>query len=191
MMASVTIRPDVSEILPDELLMEIIDCGFYPEVVSSALAGAVGSRRIDTHLVHHEATFAGHQVNRHISVLVLVEDALIICHADEGEHGSAIVTTELVRLSAIDSVVLTQSVAYAAAPNPGLSEAWLTIIWGSTNRIDLGPARCDDPTCDGDHGYNGVSTTEDYVLRMSRDADGDEGTSRLVAFGTALQGAVR
>ncbi|NLE97577.1 MAG: phosphodiesterase [Propionibacterium sp.] len=169
---------------------EIADCGFYPHLVSQALAGAVGRRGIRSYVVHHEATFSGHEVHRHITVLVLLEDALIICHADEGEHGRAIVTTELVRLTSIDSVMLTQSVADPAAKSPGLAEAWLTVIWGATRRLEVAPASCDDPTCDADHGYTGIAAADDYVLRMSRDADGSANTGKLVEFGTLLQGAV-
>lgn len=185
-----TIRPDVSAVLPPTLIEEVADCGFYPSLVSQALAGAVGRREVIGYLVHHEATFAGHEVNRHMTVLTLVDRALIICHADEGEQGRAIVTTELVKLSAINSVVLTQSVADPAARKPGLAEAWLTVIWGATRRIDLGPGACEDPNCDADHGYTGVSAADDYVLRMSRDADGQESTQKLVEFGGLLQGVV-
>lgn len=189
-MLCVTIHPDPSLVLPGELLEEIDDCGFYPHLVSRALAGAVGDRGIVSFVVHHEATFAGHEVHRHITVLALVEGALIICHADEGEHGRALVTTELVRLSSINSVVLTQSVADPAAPTAGLAEAWLTVIWGATRRLEVAPASCDDPACDADHGYTGIAAGDDYVLRMSRDADGSVTTAKLVEFGTILQGAV-
>lgn len=189
MMLAVTIHPDPSRVLPGELLEEIDDCGFYPHLVSRALASAVGRRTIHSFVVHHEATFAGHEVHRHITVLALVDSALIICHADEGEHGRALVTTELVRLSSIDSVVLTQSVADPAA-SPGLAEAWLTVIWGATRRLEIAPATCDDPNCDADHGYTGLAAADDYVLRMSRDADGSVTTGKLVEFGTILQGAV-
>lgn len=185
-----TFRADPTAILPQRLRLEVADCGFYPTVVCRALAGTVGERPILGHLVHHEATFAGHEVNRHLTVLVLAEGAFIICHADEGEHGRALVTTELVKLSSIDSVVLTQSVAEPASPRAGLAEAWLTVIWGATRRLDVGPATCDDPTCDADHGFTGVSASDDYVVRMSRDADGSDNLSKLVEFGTQLQGAV-
>lgn len=186
-----TSRPDANPSLPERLRAEVADCGFYPSLVCHAVAGAVGGRAITHHLVHHEATFAGHEVHRHLTVLALIEGAMVICHADEAEHGRAIVTTEVVRLSAIDSVVLTQSVADPASRNAGLVEAWLTVIWGTARRIDLGPAGCDDPSCDADHGYTGMSTGEDYVVRMSRDADGPESMIKLVAFGARLQELVR
>lgn len=188
---SVTSRPDPIATLPDRLLMEVADCGFYPAIVCRAVASAVGKRAVIGHLVHHEATFAGSEAHRHLTVLVLVDDGFIICHADEGELGRAIVTTELVKLAAIDSVVLTQSVADPASPQPGLAEAWLTVIWGAARRIDLAPAACDDPTCEADHGYTGVDAADDYVVRMSRDADGAESLERLVEFGTMLQAVVR
>lgn len=186
-----TTAPDPRTHLPQTLLDEVADCGFYPAVVISTLAGAIGRRPIVGHLVHHEATFAGHEVHRHLTVLALVDGAFIICHADEGERGNALVTTELIRLATIDSVILTQSVANPDSPRAGLAEAWLTLVWGSTRRIDLGPASCDDPSCDADHGYSGVSTSDDYAVRMSRDADGSDSLSKLVAFGELMQEAVQ
>ncbi|WP_297741231.1 DUF5998 family protein [uncultured Tessaracoccus sp.] len=177
--------------LPDRLLVEVADCGFYPTIICRAIAGAVGERRVTAHLVHHEATFAGSEAHRHLTVLVLVDGAFVICHADEGEFGRAIVSTEVVKFAAIDSVVLTQSVADPASPRPDLAEAWLTVIWGATRRIDVGPAACDNPTCEADHGYTGVDAADDYVVRMSRDADGVASMHKLVEFGNLLQAAVR
>lgn len=186
-----TIRRDAASPLPPTLLQEVLDCGFYPDVVARSLAGAVGDRVVQHFLVHHEATFAGPEVSRHLTVLALLDEALIICHADEGGPGRAIVSSEVVRLSAVESVVLTQSVQDPTTSHSGLAEAWLTILWGNAKRIDVGPASCDDPNCEADHGYQGLVTGEDYVIRMSRDADGAEGTTKLVEFGTLLQGLVR
>ncbi len=188
---AVSFSPDPIATLPDRLLVEVADCGFYPTIICRAIAGAVGERRVAAHLVHHEATFAGSEAHRHLTVLVLVDGAFIICHADEGEFGRAIVSTEVVKLSAIDSVICTQSVADPASPRPDLAEAWLTVIWGATRRIDVGPAACDNPTCEADHGYTGVDAADDYVVRMSRDADGVASMQKLVEFGSLLQAAVR
>lgn len=182
--------PNQFHLLPDELVAEIADSGFYPTAVLQALKGTLRGATAHTHLVHNEATFAGGGVHRHLTVLVLLDEAMIICHADEHDHGRALITTEVVRLSAVQSVVLTRTVSEPASVHPDVAEAWLTVIWGSARRIDIGPAACEDPTCDADHGYQGLSTSEDYVLRMSREADGQEQTDRLVAFANALQGAI-
>lgn len=176
--------------LPERLVLEIKDGGFYPTVVTGTLADAVAGRPVRGHLVHNEATFAGNEAHRHLTVLVLLEGSMVICHADEGDRGRALVTTEVVRLDAIQSVVLTRSVANPASQHSEIAETWLTVIWGAAKRIDLGPGMCEDPTCDADHGYQGLSTSEDYVVRMSREADGADQTARLVEFATLLQGAI-
>lgn len=185
------ISQDSKHALPEQIVSEVEDCGFYPAVVIEALQGALDGRKVLGHVVHHEATFASQEVHRHLTVLALLEKAFIICHADEAENSRAIVTTELVRLDAIDSVILTRSVADAASDRPGLAEAWLTIIWGAARRLDVQPAVCEDRNCEADHGYTGVSTADDYVLRMSRDADGIQAMQRLAEFGALLQGAIR
>ncbi|QTO38911.1 phosphodiesterase [Tessaracoccus sp. MC1865] len=139
------------------------------------------------YLVQHEATFAGHELHRHMTVLVLTEQQLQICHIDEGEGGraEALATSEVVALRAIDSVVVTRAMANPETRS-GLNEAWLTIVWGAARRLDLGPATCEDPTCEADHGYTGVLQPDDITVRMSPAADG-ENAKRLVDFGAALQ----
>ena len=57
------------------------------------------------HVVHHEATFARDEIQRHLSVLVLTPTRLIVGHTDEsdapGENGQALSTTESVGLEKI------------------------------------------------------------------------------------------
>lgn len=142
------------------------------------------------HLVQHEATFAGHELHRHLTVLVRTEKQLLICHIDEGEGGptEALATTEIVALRAMDSVVLTRALQ-DPAERGGLHEAWLSVVWGAARRVDLGPAGCEDPACEADHGYTGVIQPDDITVRMSPQADGDN-ARRLIALGTRLRAAV-
>jgi len=71
----------------------------------------------------------------------------------------------------------------------GLNEAWLSIVWGAARRVDLGPAACEDPSCEADHGYTGVIQPDDITVRMSPQADGDN-ARKLIGFGLRLQGAI-
>lgn len=176
--------------LPVELIAEIAECGFYPDLVTETARMGVGAQTVLDHLVQHEATFAGHELHRHLTVLLRTESQLVICHVDEGESGrpEAMSTVECVALRAIDSVVVTRSLTDPEKAT-SLNEAWLTIVWGAAHRLDLGPAACDDPTCEADHGYAGVMAPDDITVRMSSQADGDN-ARRLVAFGLRLQGSV-
>ncbi|MHA6525144.1 DUF5998 family protein [Tessaracoccus sp. G1721] len=176
--------------LPPRLMAEIAECSFYPSLVAETVGLGLGEREVLDHLVQHEATFAGHELHRHMTVLVRTERQLLICHIDEGEGNrtEAVATTEIVALRAIDSVVLTRALQ-DPENRSGLSEAWLTIVWGAARRVDLGPAGCDDPACEADHGYTGVIQPDDLTVRMSPQADGDN-ARRLVAFGTRLQAVV-
>lgn len=61
---------------------------------------------------------------------------------------------------------------------------------GAASRIDLGPAVCEDPSCDADHGYTGTISPDDISIRISRDGDGATNASRLVEFGSLLQSVV-
>lgn len=176
--------------LPPMLVSEIAECGFYPQLVAETVAMGLGGREPLDHLVQHEATFAGHELHRHMTVLVRTETQLIIVHIDEGEGArkDALATVETVALRAVDSVVVTRALG-DPEHGTGLNEAWLTIVWGAARRVDLGPAACEDPNCDADHGYTGVMQPDDITVRMSPKADGDN-ASRLVAFGSRLQSVV-
>ncbi len=176
--------------LPAELIAEIAECGFYPNLVTETAEMGIGGQETLDYLVQHEATFAGRELHRHLTVLIRTARQLVICHVDEGEGGrpEALSTVECVALRAVDSVVVTRSLSDPEQLT-SLSEAWLTIVWGAARRLDLGPAACEDPTCEADHGYTGVLQPDDITVRMSRQADG-ENARRLVAFGLRLQGAV-
>lgn len=176
--------------LPATLVEEIAECGFYPSLVNESVVMGLAGREALDYLVQHEATFAGHELHRHMTVLVLTQGQLIIVHIDEGEgaRSEALATVETVALRAIDSVVVTRAMT-DPEHRAGLNEAWLTIVWGAARRVDLGPAACEDPNCEADHGYTGVIQPDDITVRMSPKADGDN-ARRLVAFGSRLQAAV-
>ncbi|WP_221739649.1 DUF5998 family protein [Arachnia propionica] len=172
---------------------EVEECRFFPELVWSTVAGALGDQQMLGYLVHHEASFATGDLQRHLTVLVLTPKQLLISHTDEqdaGDPNRAITSAEVVALRAIHSAVVTRSVAQPERwPRPGsqLVEAWLTIAWGAASRLDIGPASCEDPQCSADHGWTGMSVPNDLTVRMSPTGDGWQSVERLMAFGALLQ----
>lgn len=181
--------------LPADLVEQIAECGFYPELVTDTIVSGLGDQPVLGHLVHHEATFAGHEVQRHMTVLVVTERQLLICHTDDGDNGAAdraLTTAEVVALRAIDSVVVTRSVSEPQSYNASseVVETWLTLVWGAARRLDIGPASCEDPNCDADHGWTGMQVPNDLTVRMSPVGDGDSNTRRLLDFGSLLQSRV-
>ena len=62
----------------------------------------------------------------------------------------------------------------------------VTIGWGGVSRVDLEPAGCSDPNCDADHGYTGVLASDDFSLRVSAAADGQDAVVGLLAFAEQL-----
>ena len=189
-------------ILTAPLHHDIVDCGYYPELVADGLAMALGDEDVLDHLVHQEATFSSDEVQRHLTVLALTATRLVVSHTDESSEGDlenttgevrAISSTESVLLSSINSVGLTRVVKephrFGHVSRP-IVETWLTLGWGTMRRLTMEPAACPDPTCEADHGYSGTSVSDDLVVRMSPFADGDDSVERLVEFGTALQLAV-
>ena len=171
--------------------------GFYPLLVTDVVQDALDGRESLSHLVHLETHFDRTEIHRHITVLVLTEDMLVISHVDDeqldeaGEQMVAQVSTETVPVSQIASVVL--SYVYAQPqnykPSDPVREVTLSIAWSGGQRLDIAPASCGDPQCDADHGYTGTIAREDIGLRISAEADGLQAVQDAKDFARALRAA--
>ncbi|MEE2522710.1 DUF5998 family protein [Pseudarthrobacter sp. J75] len=169
--------------------------GFYPRLVADVVDDALDGRDCVAHLVHLETHFDRAEVRRHITVLVLTADMLVITHVDDhqldeaGEQMVAQVSTESVPVAQIRSVVLsymyTQPHNYK--PSDPVREVTLSIAWSGGQRLDMGPASCGDPQCEADHGYTGTIAQEDIVLRISAEADGPQAVQEAKLFARALR----
>jgi len=171
--------------------------GYHPQLVADAIDAAVAGEPIEAFVVHQETTFDSDEVRRHITVLVLTPGRLVLGHADDHPADpvtpSAYVTasTEAVPLSSVRSVVVnrvvTDPMRYrgGAAPN----EVTMTLGWGAVSRIELEPATCGDPDCEGDHGYTGTAAADDIALRVSEAAEGADAVARMLGFAAALSRA--
>ncbi|HET7326660.1 MAG TPA: DUF5998 family protein [Nocardioidaceae bacterium] len=185
----------------DELRDAIVASGYYPAVVSDAVDSALAGEEVRAFVVHHEPTFDRDEVRRHVTVVVLTPSRLVLAHTDEHPPDDllpqpyASTSTEAVPVTSITSVVATRMVANPAAyaedgarPD-GADEAVLTIGWGAVGRIDLEPASCGDPECEGDHGYSGTMTADDFSIRVSSAADGKPAVHQVLAFAATLSAA--
>jgi hypothetical protein len=180
----------------EHLRSDIERAGYYPQLVTDGVWAMLGDEQVVDHLVHHEATFDS-ELRRHLTVLVLTPTRLIFGHTDEhaSEQGdtvtSATTSAEAVSLRQIRSVVLTRVVEDAPryADASSVHEIVLSIGWGAVSRIDLEPASCDDPECDGDHGYTGTMTADDFVLRVSVAAEGRGLVDRAQTFAASVSTA--
>ena len=184
--------------LPPEVTAAIERAGYYPQLVADVVSAAVADDEVVSHLVHQETTFDADAVRRHVTVAVLTTGRLVIAHADD--HAAdvddaqqvATATSETVPLSAVRGVMLTHVVPEPeryAAGSLG-REVSLTLGWGAVSRVDLLPATCGDPECEGDHGYDGSITSDDITLRISADADGDVALREALAFASRLSSAI-
>jgi hypothetical protein len=170
--------------------------GYYPGLVTDAVSSALGSERIVSYVVHHDAMFdPGMEVRRHMSVLVLTPTRLIYSHTDEHPpqepdgRPQAETTTEAIKFSRISSVALTRVVPDPASYMAGVtmpSEVLLTIGWNVLSHVELEPAHCGDENCEADHGYTGTITADDLALRVSEAADGADGVHQVLSFAHAL-----
>lgn len=190
---------DLTTTLPRDLVAAIERAGYYPALVADVVATALAGDGVQAHLVHLETTFDRDVIRRHITVLVLTDSRLVIAHADDHQDDdvaevgvTATATTESIPLSVVRGIMLTHVVADPARYRPGTlgRELTLTLGWGAVSRVDLIPASCSDPDCDGDHGYEGTIAADDIALRVSADADGRAALDRAAAFAHALSTAL-
>lgn len=180
--------------LPAGLAADVERAGYLPALVMDILATAVAGDEVLSHLVHQETTFDEEAVRRHLTVLAVTAHRLVIAHADDHESGEptgghmATATTETVPLRAVRGVMLTHVLSDPAAFHGGTAGRAVTlgIGWGSVNRLDLYPATCSDPACEGDHGYEGTVASEDISLRITAEADGDAAVAAALEFSRAL-----
>jgi hypothetical protein len=185
----------------EDLVLAIDNTGYYPQVVSAGVRAAVAGEEVGSYLVHHEPTIDRDEVRRHITVVVLTGTRLILCHTDEHAPDDLLpepytsTSTEAIRLSTVRSVVVNRMVAnpesLAGGSEPTPSEAVLTIGWGGVSRMDLEPAGCSDPECEADHGYTGVLASDDFSLRVSSAADGQDKVDELLDFAENLSARTR
>ena len=199
-MASMPAPSDLTAItLPDELTADIERAGYYPALVADVIKAAVGAEEVHGHLVHQETTFDQDTVRRHITVFARTASRLVIAHADDypdhftGAQEIATATTECIPLSSVRGVMLTHVVGDPSSYVPGSlgRELTLTVGWGAVSRVDLLPAQCSDPDCDGgDHGYEGTITSDDIALRISAEAEGRTALDRATEFARDLSASI-
>ena len=173
--------------------------GYYPGLVTDAVASALGPEPIVSYIVVHDAMFdPGMEVRRHITVLVLTDTRLVYLHTDEHPatepdgRPQAETSTEAIKFSRISSVALTRVVPDPASYVAGVTmptEVLLTIGWNVLSHVELEPAHCGDENCEADHGYTGTITADDLSLRVSEAADGEEGVRQVLSFAQALAAA--
>lgn len=174
------------------LFASISRSGYYPEIVSGALQDALAGESTQAFVVHHEPTFDRDEIRRHMSVLVLTPTRLLLTHTDEHPGDTLLpkpytsTSVEAVPLSRVAGVVVTRMVS---AQTQQLEEALVTISWGAVSRVELEPARCDDPECEADHGYTGSISGDDFSLRLSAAAEGGAAVEGLLEFARALTAA--
>ena len=129
-------------------------------------------------------------------MLVLTDTRLVVAHTDDHPADEvsplpyAVTTTESVPIARLGSVMCRARSPSRPATAPGRpSDVVLTLGWGAVSRLDLEPATCSDPDCEGDHGYTGTATADDLSVRVSAEGDGSEAVLRALEFARALSAA--
>lgn len=181
----------------EALTRDIQQAGFYPELVLDTVDEALAGLVPTSHLVQVETHFDQNEVHRHITVLVLAGQMLLVAHLDDqnldesGQQVLAHVSVETLHVSRIRTLTISYTYPQPQHYQAGspVSEVSMLIAWTGSQRLDVQPADCPDPACDADHGYTGMGPREDMLLRVSAPADGEEATAQARSFARALRSA--
>lgn len=168
--------------------------GYYPDLLIHVIEIALGGQDVVSYLIQPETAFDSEEVYRHLTAMVLTPTRLIGVHVDEDHdptESKAIASTEAVPLSRVRSVALSHGISDPAhKDNFTVETLTLSVSWGNISRMEIEPAICADPHCDADHGYHGLITGDDLILRFSALADGREGIERALHFATEFSAAI-
>lgn len=204
--------PGLDTMVPMTLSMrEAIERGgFYPALVHHTVTEALDGREASHQIVHVDTHFDMEEVHRHITVLALADDVVVVAHlddhdleADDGGYGRpdagsgsggdtvARISTEVVPVSRIRSLILSEVHRQPDrfSPERGLAEVTLNMNWTGGARFETVPAECANPDCMADHGDNGTWVPEDIVLRIAATAEGDTAVEEARGFVRALRRA--
>lgn len=167
--------------------------GYFPDLIASVLDLAIAGEQVVAHLLQPETTFDEAGIRRHLTAVILTPSRLIVAHVDDhvvDALPTAMASTEAVPLSELRSIVVTHGISNPEnVPAMRLRDLTITLGWGAVQRLDLEPAGCADPQCEADHGFAGTATSDDLVLRVSADAEGDDAVRAALAFARALSAA--
>ena len=165
--------------------------GYYPDVVQDVLDNALVGEAVQDFIVQHETTFdRADEIRRHITVLLLTRNRLLVVHVDEHSDGSRPATSRRRQRPnpcpeedrSGRCATSRQQSSHTSGPAM-LQRSGLTVIWGKPEpHRDLEPATCGDPQCEADHGYTGALAMDDWSLRVSRAADGDDVVRATMRF---------
>lgn len=167
--------------------------GYFPDLIASVLDLAIADEQVVAHLLQPETTFDQAGIRRHLTAVVLTPSRLIVAHVDDhvvDDVPTAMASTEAVPIGELRSVVVTHGVFNPEdVKQMRRRDLTITLGWGAVQRLDLEPASCTDPQCEADHGFTGSATSDDLVLRVSADAEGETALATALAFARALSAA--
>lgn len=184
--------------LPDLLVHDLQSAGYYPQLTQSILADSLFDEPVLAHFVHIDTHVDIESIHRHVTAFVLTETRLLLAHVDDDPAAGprtkpkAVTSSEDIELERLTTVLLGRTFANPAAysPTDRPVEVSLTLSWDATRRIEAFPETCGDPDCMNDHGYGGSMMSEDVVLRVSAEAEGQAAVDRIAEFSAKLRAAV-
>lgn len=182
--------------LPQRLIADIQDAGYYPQIAATAIAEALLDEPVLDHLVYTDTHMDLDTIHRLVSVFVLTPTRLVLARVDDEPHPEpgwneqrALCSTEEVELDKVAAPSIFATYANPADYRPGDSpvEVQLIMSWGARTRLEVFPETCGNPDCDADHGYSGGTFSEDIALRVASQAEGQAAVDATMEFARTMR----
>jgi hypothetical protein len=170
---------------------------FYPELVGATIEDLLGYQAPEAFLLDLTTSFEHDGLVRQQLILVIAKSNLYVCYTEElplvngSENPSTLrISTEVVPISAVGPFQVQRYYQSSADGLPTLSEIVLGIGWTGNRAIDFGPAGCDDPDCENEHGYSGQIRNSDYTAKYSVAVDGEYWIEHAERFASSLSSKI-
>ena len=159
--------------------------------------GRAGRRPVRAYVVHQETTFDANEVRRHVTVLVLTGNRLLVCHTDEHRPRKRVPDAVRHHDHGVGEARAGSRRSWSAGSSPTRSRtcpATLPRRWpdhrlGRRLPHRPGAGRLRRPELRGRPRLHRRLTADDLSLRVSEAGDGPEAVRQALAFAQALSEA--
>ncbi len=125
--------------------------------------------------VRPETLFDTDSVYEATPVFLLTATHLIVVLPDVTHEfipsGELITSTQIVPLRSITDYQVIRRRVLDGPQAGAISVVQLRMRWGASRALDMRPASCEDPTCEAEHGYVGMSINEDGDVLLDTTLD--------------------
>lgn len=130
---------------------------------------------IRTYFIRPETVFDRDSVFDATAIFLLTDSHLIVVLSDVTYEfvpvGEFVTTTQVIPLKEIHDYQVIRRRVLDGPESGAIASVQMRLRWGANRTLDIRPASCDDPTCEAEHGFIGMSAGEDGDVLLDATLD--------------------